>query len=31
MTMRASEQRVHDHTLTADGLNANFADVFLDS
>jgi peptide/nickel transport system substrate-binding protein len=29
-TVTVFNRRVHDHTLTADGLNANFADVYLD-
>jgi peptide/nickel transport system substrate-binding protein len=28
-TVTVFNRRVHDHTLTADGLNANFADVYL--
>ncbi|MGD0107017.1 MAG: ABC transporter substrate-binding protein [Rhodopila sp.] len=30
-TVTVFNRRVHDHTLTADGLNANFAAVYLDA
>jgi peptide/nickel transport system substrate-binding protein len=29
-TVTVFNRRVRDHTLTADGMNANFADVYLD-
>jgi peptide/nickel transport system substrate-binding protein len=30
-TVTVFNRRVHGHTLTADGVNANFADVWIDA